>query len=130
MPTGGVERHEPIAVDGRGPKGGASAADQFDRHHTPPRRAFELGGVLDPSVERFKLVALERPRLGSVRELDDDAGVLHVSDPKSPIGTRRDERRTRGEVVELLEKRVPAGGERHIQWLRAIPTKSWSRRGH
>jgi len=65
--------------------------------------------VLDSSIERFELVALERPRLVSVFELDDDASVLYVSNPKSPLGERRDERRTLRKVVELVEQRVPTG---------------------
>ncbi len=63
--------------------------------------------VLDSAIERFELVALERPCLVSVFELNDDASVLYVSNTKSPMGEWRNERRTLGEVVNLLEKRVP-----------------------
>jgi len=57
-------------------------------------------GVLDSSIERFKLVALERPGLVSIFKLNDDASVLHVNNMKSPMRERRNERRTLGEVVE------------------------------
>ena len=34
--------------------------------------------ILDPSIERFELVSLERPRLVPVFEVDDDASVLYL----------------------------------------------------
>jgi hypothetical protein len=44
--------------------------------------------------------------------LNNDPIVLNVSNTKSVMGERRDERRSLREVVEFLDKRVPDGGER------------------
>jgi hypothetical protein len=71
-------------------------------------------GVLNSSIERLELIALERSGLVSVFELNDDASFLYVSNPKSLMGERREERRTLGEVVEFLAKRVLTGSEGHL----------------
>jgi len=43
-----------------------------------------VGDVLDSSIERFELVSLERPRLVSVLEVDDDASFLYLGELPHP----------------------------------------------
>jgi len=70
-----------------------------------------IPSTLNPSIERFELIALERPRLVFVFELNDDASFLHVSNTKSLMREWRDECRTLGKIVKFVEKRVPASSE-------------------
>ena len=94
------------------------------RHSRETTKVKPARGILNPSIERFELVVLERSRLVSVFEVDDDASFLYLSNTKSVMGEWRNERCTFGKIVEFVEKRVPPGGEKRMRWLCATPSES------
>lgn len=69
--------------------------------------------ILNSTIERFELVALERPLFVFVLKPDDDAVFLNTSDPESVVRKWWDERCPVREVFGFFEERVLTGAERH-----------------